>query len=187
MNNIIADKDSILEKFADTVYNRFKQIRYGISCGPMSDFNRLRDMKTLVCWQSKLESNIVNETDITLISDLPAFKNSVPFIIGGLSQRNQNTIRLQYDVDQSGITVDSDGCKTEIIINPGVCEGRQGFEFQIDTPNTVWHIVHNLGYVPNVRTENLAGNDIDGIVNPIDINTIEITFSTAVAGKAYLS
>lgn len=54
-------------------------------------------------------------------------------------------------------------------------------------PKTVWTITHNLGYVPNVFIEDCTGCDIEGVITVLNNSTIIITFSSAVAGKAYLS
>lgn len=187
MKNIIADKDNLSEKFADAVFTIFKQVRFGISsCSRTTDINRLRAVLSLANWQSKLESNIVNETDVTIIADMPAFQNSRPFIIGGLNQSHKTTVHLEYTNEEGEtIEVDSDGCKTTIIVPPS--SSKQGFEFVQGTPLAEWTIAHNLGFIPNVRIENLNGENIDGIVTVVNINTIQINFSSATAGKAYLS
>jgi FKBP-type peptidyl-prolyl cis-trans isomerase 2 len=44
-----------------------------------------------------------------------------------------------------------------------------------------------MGLKPNIKTEDLQGNDIVGVVDYIDNNTVRLTFNQAVAGKAYLS
>lgn len=61
------------------------------------------------------------------------------------------------------------------------------FSFTQNTPSTIWEIIHNLGYIPNIRTEDMDGYDIDGVINIININHITITFSSPISGKAYLS
>ena len=40
---------------------------------------------------------------------------------------------------------------------------------------------------PNVRTEDLTGTDIQGVIDYIDNNRLKIYFNQAVAGRAYLS
>ena len=51
----------------------------------------------------------------------------------------------------------------------------------------MWTINHNMGLKPNVKLEDLVGNDIQGAIDFIDNNTVRVTFNQAVAGKAYLS
>ena len=61
-----------------------------------------------------------------------------------------------------------------------------------DTPSTVWNVVHILDFRPNVTTVMTVGGEeveIKGVVeyDPNDVTKLTITFSQAVAGKAYLS
>lgn len=53
--------------------------------------------------------------------------------------------------------------------------------------STIWIINHNKGYNPNVSAFDNDNNQISGIVNYTDVNNLTITFSSAQAGKAYLS
>lgn len=52
---------------------------------------------------------------------------------------------------------------------------------------TTWTITHNLGFYPNVTVSDSAGTIIEGQVEYPDVNTVVLTFSSAFAGKAYLS
>ena len=52
---------------------------------------------------------------------------------------------------------------------------------------TIWQITHNLGFKPNVRVQDSAGTDIEGDVHYNSNNAIQINFSTAITGIAYLS
>jgi hypothetical protein len=53
---------------------------------------------------------------------------------------------------------------------------------------TVWTIPHNLGYYPNVTAVDSAGTEIfPGTVKYISATTVELDFSAAVGGSAYLS
>lgn len=55
------------------------------------------------------------------------------------------------------------------------------------TPALVWTIVHNLGFFPNISVVDSGGNEVEGVVRYIDQNTVEVTFTAAFGGKAYLS
>ncbi len=68
-----------------------------------------------------------------------------------------------------------------------VVQKGKSFVFTQDPAATVWVIIHNMGYVPNVFMEDLNGNDILGVVAIVNNNEITITFNNPVAGKAYLS
>lgn len=88
---------------------------------------------------------------------------------------------------QNVIDVNSGGCITRINLNNTVNVKTQSFQFDQDTPSTLWDIQHGLGFEPNVRTEDLQGVDIIGSVEHVTVNRLRISFNQAVAGKAYLS
>jgi hypothetical protein len=64
-----------------------------------------------------------------------------------------------------------------------------GFNYAHDQPiaTTVWTITHNLGGYPNVTTVDSSGQQIDGDVEYISANVIQVTFAYITGGKAYLS
>lgn len=49
-----------------------------------------------------------------------------------------------------------------------------------------WIIPHNLGRFPSVQIIDLSGNVVEGDVKHLDANVVQIDFSVAVAGSAYL-
>lgn len=62
------------------------------------------------------------------------------------------------------------------------------FIYRNDHSMSVWPINHNLGKVPSVTViENYTNQQILAEVVVIDIDTIEIRFSKAVNGVAYLN
>lgn len=52
---------------------------------------------------------------------------------------------------------------------------------------TIWTILHNLGFKPNVRIQDSAGTDIEGDVHYTNTSVLEVHFSRAISGTAYLS
>lgn len=52
--------------------------------------------------------------------------------------------------------------------------------------STLWTITHNLGFYPQVATFD-ATSQIEGDIVQTSINSLTVTFSAAVSGKAYLS
>jgi hypothetical protein len=54
------------------------------------------------------------------------------------------------------------------------------------TPLTIWSIIHNLQFTPNIIVVDLAGNVIEGDYK-YNGNTIVATFSEQIAGTAFLS
>lgn len=94
-----------------------------------------------------------------------------------------------------------------IIIGPGQggsigaqgVQGTQGLQGPIGiTPvvsyrhiqgisSAVWAVNHNLGFYPNVTVEDSAGTIVEGDIDYIDQNSLQLTFSSPFSGYAYLS
>jgi hypothetical protein len=55
------------------------------------------------------------------------------------------------------------------------------------TPLVTWTVVHNLNFFPNVTVFDSGESQVEGSVTHIDENSLTITFSSAIAGKAHLS
>jgi hypothetical protein len=75
-----------------------------------------------------------------------------------------------------------DICNITVINNNGV-----GKSFHITPPQTVWTLVHDLPFNPNVTTTDENGQEILGTVVYANDTTIIVTFSQPVSGWAYLS
>lgn len=53
--------------------------------------------------------------------------------------------------------------------------------------SSVWTINHGLQFIPNITVVDSSGTVVEGSYNYPDENTVIATFSSAFAGKAYLS
>lgn len=53
--------------------------------------------------------------------------------------------------------------------------------------SSTWSITHNLGFYPNIVTQDSAGTTIEGTVVYNTINQVTVSFSVALTGIAYLS
>lgn len=53
--------------------------------------------------------------------------------------------------------------------------------------SSVWTIVHNLGYAPNITVADSAGTIVEGDIQYVDGVSVTIQFSYPFLGKAYLS
>lgn len=53
--------------------------------------------------------------------------------------------------------------------------------------SSTWLIVHNLGKYPSFSVVDSAGDLIEGDPDWIDLNTLQINFSAAFSGRAYLN
>lgn len=51
----------------------------------------------------------------------------------------------------------------------------------------IWTVNHNLGYNPNITTVDSANREVIGDVEYLTVNTIQVTFSGAFSGKAFVS
>lgn len=65
--------------------------------------------------------------------------------------------------------------------------GAASYTHNQPIPNTVWTVVHNLGFYPNVMSFDTTGDEIVGSVLHMSINDLTIEFSASVSGTAYLS
>ena len=61
------------------------------------------------------------------------------------------------------------------------------FTYTQTTPVTAWSIKHDLGKYPSVTTMDSAGNQIIGDVTYTDLDNLVVTFTSKIAGKAYLN
>lgn len=63
---------------------------------------------------------------------------------------------------------------------------KSSFEFVQSTPTGVWLITHSLGYNPQVVIVDFSGHNLTGQIQYINTNTLQITFTSLLSGKAYL-
>lgn len=84
------------------------------------------------------------------------------------------------------------GPKTESGWGTGIFLGTPdptdlGQVYPQDTPSAIWDIAHSLSFVPNIIVVDSEGNVVEGDYQYISPTHIVATFSTSIAGKAYLS
>jgi len=211
MRNFLPQKEKYLINFANSVYAEFQQMKYGIqSCRNTGDLwlNEMR--KDIANYQSNDDGEALSQVSIQHMGWLPVYyptmdsscdymppwmdvsKYQVQTCNGG-----PRSIGMSY-VGQNNssnlIEVNSGGCITRININPAITiNNNNGAAFTFtqpcNLPQTVWNINHNLGYTPNVWSEDCSNPpvNISGTVHVVNSNTITLTFSIPQAGKAYLS
>lgn len=63
----------------------------------------------------------------------------------------------------------------------------QGYQHNQPAAAAVWTVVHGLAKYPSVTVVDSAGDEVEGQVRYLSSNEIEIAFSAAFAGKAYLN
>ena len=65
--------------------------------------------------------------------------------------------------------------------------GDQSLEFMQSTPALIWDIPHTLTKIPNVTTIDSFGVEMKGQIVYPNATTVQVKFSVAVSGKAYLN
>jgi hypothetical protein len=72
--------------------------------------------------------------------------------------------------------------------NPTIRPGALAYRHVQATAATVWSIAHNLSFRPNVSAVDSTGREMwPGAVDYPSATTVQLTFSAAVGGEAYLS
>ena len=65
--------------------------------------------------------------------------------------------------------------------------GDRHYTHSQGTAATVWNVTHNLGKYPSVTVLDSAREEIEGQVDHLDVNHLNISFSGAVSGSASLN
>lgn len=210
MRNLLPQKDKYLGNFANSIYNEFRKMRYGIaSCKKDVTPLYLDEMrKDIVEYQSNDDGDALTQVSIQHMGWLPVYypthdkscdyqppwadmnRYRVRKCYGGPSSIGMSYVGQNNSTNL--IEVNAGGCITRINLNPSIVINNttpSSFVFTQDCiqPEAIWYINHNLGYTPNLWAEDCNGDNISGIINIVDSNTITLTFSSPIAGKAYLS
>lgn len=195
MRNLLPNQAKYSKVFADAVYRQYKQIRYGIASCKSTDLDLAVMRKHIVDWQENEDAGALDETSIQYQTWLALNYDNVVYSQGGTgyirTSATAPTVGLNYvsgNIDKNIIQISAGGCITRINLNPSIfIADNISYVHTQTNPATVWDITHSLNMIPNVRTEDLAGQDIEGTVEVVSVNQIKIYFSQAVSGKAYLS
>jgi hypothetical protein len=205
MRTLLPKKEKYLKEFAESYNKIYRQMRYGIAgCKPGIDEDLAWIRKQIIDWQSAADEDALCKANINYTTWMPVtyrndtsvqYDQSVDLWGAGYLRGNVPSSPEQIGVgfaygsnNQNIIEVNTGGCMTRINLNPAITfNNNSSFEFTQQTAATVWNISHNMGLKPNVKLENLQGEDIQGVVDYIDNNTVRVTFNQAVAGKAFLS
>ena len=70
---------------------------------------------------------------------------------------------------------------------PAGVSGNGAYVHVQDEVSAVWQITHGLGFFPNVTIQDEYEYDVIGALSYVDENTVNVTFSSSIAGTAYLS
>lgn len=195
MRNLLPNQAKHNKVFADAVYRQYKQMRYGIASCKSTDLDMATMRKYIVDWQENEDAGALDETSIQYQTWLALNYDDVVYSQGGTGYIHTSaqapTVGLNYvngNINENIIQINAGGCITRINLNPSIFIAENtSYVHTQSVAATEWNIVHNLNMIPNVRTEDLSGNDIEGVVTVVDNYQIKITFSQPVSGKAYLS
>jgi hypothetical protein len=88
---------------------------------------------------------------------------------------------------QSTIMPDLSGYATIEYVNNAITtvDTDKTYIFVQGTPSNVWTVAHNLNKYPNVSVVDSGNTEVIGEIKYIDINTVQITFSSEFSGKAF--
>lgn len=204
MKDYLVHKIKYYKNFADAVYKDMMQLRYGIYsnvAGIDVTKNYIDWMRfQLIGYQEHEDNDALTSTAMRfrtwLAVDYSHLSPSGRHHLGGSCySRNQHgpqNLGLNYNYgpgeSQNIIEINAGGCITRINLNPAISiNNGSKYQHHQSEPLDVWVIQHNLGFIPNVFTTDSGGVEIEGVVEPIDDNSLQIIFSEPVAGYAYLS
>lgn len=182
------------QNFANAIYTRFRSEKYGITaCCGSQDIDKLSRKKEICDWQDLRILN--NAEDLTFQTTWDPVYYSIPKEYLGKKSSGIVApigVNVTYNYGSNGevnmIQINNDGNITNIYVTSSVTVNRNNeFTHEQTVPSCSWVITHNFGFIPNVYTTNLEGQEIEGVVVPVDGNTIQINFSEDVTGYAYLS
>lgn len=200
MKSLLPNKERYLRNFASSVYDTYRQMRYGLASCQFQVDDMLASIRyDLLQWQSVDDEGALTEVSFRVWT--PVEYENQPQIYGGTGYvySSQNitpvpqggTAQFMTEDGQTILEVNSGGCITRInlspVINMSGTTTNDNFVWTQSVANTTWTITHNLGYNPVVRTEDLNGTDIEGLITYISVNQLSILFSEPVTGVAYLS
>jgi hypothetical protein len=199
MKNLLPKKVEIYKNYATSIFAKFRQARYGLGKAFPDDYALMAQVKkSVVDWQAKDDAGALSDPNVQYRTWLPTqlYNSELLFETkgDGFAYGNPNSpdnlgVSFEYTTgEQNIIQVNANGAITRINLNPSITINQNSsFVFDQPTPALMWVINHNMGRVPAVFAEDTAGNDISGVIEVIDSNNLRILFSSAVAGKAYLS
>jgi hypothetical protein len=199
MKNFLFHKTKHTLNYADSVYRKFREIRYGISsCKAELESDLAFMRKELTNWQSYDDAGALTTSNLQYQTWLPVEYDHNVYLNGGTGyyMTNENIgpqrLAVKYEVhgavDTNVIQVNANGAVTRINLSPAITvNNNMSYVYTQTVPSLVWTVEHKMGFRPNVFTEDATGADIEGLVEYVDTNILKITFNTPVAGKAYLS
>ena len=157
MKDFLTKKDKYFINYGDAVMTEFRRMKYGINP---------------CCHKNDLDL-------ITMRYEIAAWQSSGDFSTIAEVKTNY---RIWLPKEEC-ITENNNIC----YINVNVNNNNIAKSYHISPAQLVWTLTHDLTFTPNVTTTDESGQEISGVVVYVNPTTIQITFTTPVAGWAYLS
>lgn len=168
------------QKFAEAIYQDFKNKRYGIGGCCYTDLLSTKIKKQLCDWEDQKECEVVPFNSVGLVG-VTAY---MPETNINQTCSTDSCPSVTYCPDQNVLkNIES----TLQDIKHNLDNLKESYVHIQDIPATQWVIQHNLNKYPNVNTEDFAGEDIRGEISYAGSNRLYVNFIIAVSGKAYLS
>jgi hypothetical protein len=107
-----------------------------------------------------------------------------------------SSVVIAKETEPLVVTVNSGSTGPAGAVGPAGPRGERGekgeggdlhFKYNQGSASALWEIEHNLGKYPSVMAEDTAGEDIEGTVEYISINKLNVVYSAATGGVAYLN
>jgi hypothetical protein len=172
-------------KFANSYYDKFREIRFGIkSCA------RLRKD-----WLDDLRHEIAQyrkNDDADALSTITVNAKLVPSLSILPNPMKPCSVIVKYtngSLSENIIEINSGGCVTNVNVEPVISVTGISYKYLQDcaSPSNEWIINHNMNLVPNVWVEDCNGVDLVPVVEVINNNSVKLKFSQPVSGEAFLS
>lgn len=168
-----------------------------------SGFNLVQAVgKTPICTLTDLEIFNPNLTTQQFTLTLNDYYNDTLDLIYTIGSFNLKTLQsLRYSevrgfeiYDSNGLLVvdylpDQAGNEGKFLSTDGTNAiwVNKSYTHEQNISSTEWIVNHNLGFKPNVRIVNSAGDNIETVIEDIDDNNLKIFFNNANGGKAFCS
>lgn len=131
--------------------------------------------------------------DMPFSQDIDPVEPSGDAIIGARHTNSTTANMVDTSINQANEKLVSDArnyqqiLTNEYIMTNSSSTPDKAFVFEQNEPSKKWIIDHPLEKHPSITVVDTEGVLVQGDVQYVDDDTIEVTFSTAFAGKAYLN
>ena len=162
------------------------------------NINTNKDVYTMEILLSKVTLNPVSllEEEYTEELSLLIERKTLSILLEENSENFETTLVLGKYI--KGVGVPDGGNIGDVLVKQsndsfdtkwvsGIYSGDKHYYHLQGQPNNIWTVVHLLNKYPSVTVFDSAGTIVFGNIRYIDLNTVELSFGEAFAGKAALN